>query len=161
MAHFVIIEGPDGSGKTTLAKKLEATFTNARIVHFSAPATKEDADNYWKVYAQMIEDAQENEVVIFDRSWYSDMVYGPVLRGRVEMDPLAAKMLEASVMQHGGGVVIYCTGNVKTLWARCKTRGETFIKTIEDLEELKNAYEDVMRTHCNLPMVRTDTVCRW
>lgn len=129
--------------------------------HFGNPKTEEEADNYWKVYAEAVSSVDPTKVHIFDRSWYSDVVYGPIFRGRLEMDPMHVKMLEALVKTHGGGFVLYCTAPLKTLWARCKQRGETFVLSKDKLDEVSRSYAHVMATQCGLPVIRYDTGAAW
>lgn len=158
---IIIVEGPDGAGKTTIIKQLMESLPGSLYRHFSNPKTKEEADNYWKVYAEAVSSADPTKVHIFDRSWYSDVVYGPIFRGRLEMDPMHVKMLEALVKTHGGGFVIYCTAPLKTLWSRCKQRGETFVLSKDKLDEVSRSYAHVMATQCGLPVIRYDTGAAW
>lgn len=158
---IIIVEGPDGAGKTTIIKQLMESHPGSSYRHFSNPKTEEEANNYWKVYAEAISLADPAKVHIFDRSWYSDVVYGPIFRGRLEMDPMHVKMLEALVKTHGGGFVLYCTAALKTLWSRCKQRGETFVLSKDKLDEVSKSYAHVMATQCGLPVVRYDTGISW
>ncbi len=157
---IIIVDGPDGSGKSTLIEKLLMSHPGSHKVHFGTPADDAAAYAYWEVYAQAIKEAGTASVVIFDRSWLSDMVYGPVMRGRQEMTALHAEMLEGMVVSHGGGLVIYCTAPTRTLWMRCNSRGETYIKSIEQLDEIASLYIPVMK-NCSLPVIRYDTAARW
>lgn len=157
-----IVEGPDGAGKTTLVEKILKSNRNARLMHFGAPKNDEDAFAYYKVYAQAIASKQEDEVLVFDRSWYSDMVYGPVMRNRQEMTQEHADMLSAMVVASGGGSIIYCTAPIKTLWSRCTRRGETYIQNQTQLQQISRAYAEIMENHVKyLPVVRYDTAARW
>lgn len=157
-----IIEGPDGAGKTTLVEQILKSNHNARLMHFGAPKTDEDAFAYYKTYAKAIADKKEDEVLVFDRSWYSDMVYGPVMRNRQEMSQEHADMLAAMVVASGGGIVIYCTAPIKTLWSRCIRRGETYIQNQTQLQQISVAYAEIMEKHVKyLPVVRYDTAARW
>lgn len=157
-----IIEGPDGAGKTTLVEQLRKSNYNAVVKHFGAPQTPEEADNYYKVYANAINDKRDDEVLIFDRSWYSDMVYGPVMRNREEMTQEHADMLSAMVVARGGGIIIYCTAPIKTLWARCQRRGETYLQSQAQLQSISILYGMVMAENVRfLPVVRYDTAARW
>lgn len=162
MANFFIVEGPDGAGKTTLVQHLQRVHTDAVVLHFGAPVDVEAAKNYWKTYAAAITKyAAENKTVIFDRSWLSDMVYGPIMRGREEMPLEQAEMLNALVIAAGGGVVIYCTASQSTLWRRCKARGEDYIKDAETLSRIAKAYGDIMHNVKYLPVIRYDTGSQW
>ena len=161
MAQYIIVEGPDGAGKTTLVNHILAANPGAFLAHFGKPATDEEAFNYWKVYLQYVKDHEKEAVVILDRSWYSDMVYGPVMRDREEMTRDNMELLEMAVIACGGGIILYCTGRPDVLWRRCKERGETFVRTSEQLRRLHDRYEEVMRFPKYLPVVRYDTTVRW
>lgn len=158
---IIIVEGPDGAGKSTLIDKLMKSHPGSSYKHFSNPKTDEEAYGYWKVYAQAIEETDPNKVTVFDRSWYSDVVYGPIFRDRLEMDPMHVKMLESLVQTHGGGHVIYCTAPVNVLWARCQRRGEKFVLSKDKLAEVAKSYGNVMATQCSLPVARYDTSVQW
>lgn len=157
-----IIEGPDGAGKTTLVEQIKKSHMNAKVLHFGAPQTPEEADNYYKVYAAAINAMRDDEVLIFDRSWYSDMVYGPVMRNRQEMTQEHADMLSAMVVARGGGIIIYCTAPIKALWSRCQRRGETYLQNQAQLQAIAVGYSKVMAENVRfLPVVRYDTAARW
>ena len=158
---IIIVEGPDGAGKTTTIQELLKSHPGSISRHFGNPKTEEEAFDYYKVYAQAIKEADPTKVTIFDRSWYSDLVYGPVIRNVQEMSYLHAEMLEALVISNGGGFVVYCTAPLSVLWSRCKKRGETYIQNIEQLGKISEAYKKVFSTKCNLPVIRFDTAARW
>lgn len=158
---FIIIEGPDGAGKTTLAKQLLRSHPNSKYLHFSYPANEQEAQNYWRVYAKALLQADSTKVTILDRSWYSDMVYGPIMRGKLVMVPETVDILEQLLIKNGGGFVIYCTADVNTLWKRCQERGENYIKTIDKLRDIANKYEEVLSNYCKLPIIKYDTSNNW
>lgn len=159
---IIIVEGPDGAGKTTTINALLKSHPGSTTRHFSNPKSDEEAYDYYKVYAQAIKEADPEKVTIFDRSWYSDLVYGPVIRNRQEMSNLHAEMLEALVISNGGGgFVIYCTAPLSVLWSRCKKRGETYIQNIEQLGKISDGYKKVLSSKCSLPVIRFDTAARW
>ena len=45
---IVIVEGPDGAGKTTLIDQLKQGSRDVIYHHFGAPANDEEAFNYYK-----------------------------------------------------------------------------------------------------------------
>lgn len=154
---IIIVEGPDGAGKSTLIKQLLDSHPGSTMKHFSKPNTDEEALNYWQVYMDAVLEADPTKLTIFDRSWYSDLVYAPVMRHRDEMDIRHVKMLESLVVTHGGGYVIYMTATLNVLWKRCTVRGEHYVKTKEQLAALAQGYSDVFANACSLPVVRYDT----
>lgn len=159
---IIIIEGPDGAGKTTLCQQLLTSIPGSELKHFGAPATKEEALNYYKVYVDLLKYYDRSKVLIIDRCWYSDMVYGPIMRNTQEMSQEYADMLAGMVVACGGGMIIYCTAGVNTLWSRCKKRGETYIKDSGTLKLIHDRYEEVMKNCVQfLPVIRYDTSARW
>jgi thymidylate kinase len=150
---IILVEGPDGAGKTTLTEKLCKSYPKVLVYHFGAPVPDEDQ---FTRYATPIIDYGNTEVLIYDRSWYSEFVYGPIMRGQSELNYAHSQALEALVLQHGGGHVIYCTGKPSTLWLRCKKRGETYIQNAEQHAELCKQYDYVMANVCRLPVVTLD-----
>ena len=161
MAKYIIVEGPDGAGKTTYIKQLMEQFPRAVYGHFDAPATDQEAFNYWRVYAEFIKTNRNADVVILDRSWYSDMVYAPIFRGREEMTPENMETLELLVKACGGGFIIYCTAAPRILWKRCQQRGEDYVTSSIQLKTLRNKYEEVMKKAIHLPVFRIDTGVKW
>lgn len=77
MGRIAILEGPDGSGKTTLAKKFEAN--GWRYRHDGVPPPERDNIAY---YLEVLNEAIESkENTVFDRLWLGQRIYGPVARG--------------------------------------------------------------------------------
>lgn len=156
---FIIVEGPDGAGKSTLIEKLEKQFNNTNSVceklHFGVP---EDPSKYYDIYTAAITQQYNNcvDVTIFDRCWYSDRVYGPVMRGKEEMPLTSAIELEQYITECGGGMIIYCDAPVEVLWARCRVRGETYITDIMQLNAIAELYKTVM-SEATLPVVYYNT----
>ena len=130
----IIIEGPDGAGKSTLAKQL-AESLNLEIVHFVAPT---DNTPQFEMYRDFMIDAQN---VILDRAWYSDMVYGPVFRGKAEIRSSDMRELERGAEDT---FVIYCTGPVYEMWLAAQERGETFVKNYHQYKAICKRYDEVM-----------------
>lgn len=78
MHKRVILEGVDGSGKTTLLHRLMDDF------HFLTPVVNElgpeqDFDAWW--LSELDKEYPQGIVPIHDRFYYSELVYGPILRG--------------------------------------------------------------------------------
>lgn len=71
---MIIIEGPDGVGKTELVKYLTENLKFSSV-HFSAPKSKEEAKSS---YYNFIDNINEN--IILDRSFWGEFVYAPIWR---------------------------------------------------------------------------------
>lgn len=135
---IVVLEGPDGSGKTTLGKKLSEAL-GYPMTHFSYPKTHEEQAELFGTYWKFLE---EHDNAIVDRMWYSTMVYGPIMRDTSEISMRQSMLMEATF--HDKLVVIYCTGDADTLWERCKERGEDYIPTRDVFDAIYEAYNFIM-----------------
>ena len=74
--YMIIIEGLDGTGKTTLVNNLEKN--NFQLINQDALF-----DNSYNRYINIITNSKPNEVS--DRSFISEMVYGKVLSGKTKL----------------------------------------------------------------------------
>jgi thymidylate kinase len=83
---FIIIEGADKTGKTTLANAIVKRF-GCEYIHFGKPK-KHPATEYAE-YA-----ISTNRNVVLDRFYLGELVYGPLLRGKCGLNPLEFVTLE-------------------------------------------------------------------
>lgn len=104
---MIIVEGPDGSGKTTLTEMLlQYSVVNKILPSPRIPAKgdaermKVETDRYLRLWGE------DNEVAV-DRYLFSEMVYGPVLRGKAAFsrNEYLTKLLEIMM---SGSIVIFC-----------------------------------------------------
>lgn len=155
----IIIEGPDGAGKTTIMNQLLSSIPGSATQHFGAPTSEKEALEYHKVYDATLSTQNERgtSVFIMDRAWYSDIVYGPVLRGRREISDKNVEALENKVKRLGGGIVLYVSSDIDTLYDRCTTRGEELIKTKEMLQRILDGYEELFSSSGNLSVIKIKT----
>lgn len=147
-----ILEGPDGSGKTTLANKL-IEMTGGHYYHFSYPRSKEEADRLFKTYYEKLTLLQHFSNSVIDRMWISTMVYGEILRGKSEVSTKQAERLERLI--HREAMIFYCTGDVKTMWQRATRRGETYIQDFETFSKICSLYDDIMYNQKHLVPIFT------
>lgn len=144
-----IIEGPDGSGKTTLAETL-STQTGYPIIHRTQPKSDEEKAEMMESYIDVIKSGRN---AIFDRCWYSEMVYGPVMRDTSVISYGQMQYLE-SILSKVGALIIYCTDVPEVLWQRATRRGEDYITDYATFLEICNGFETVMSMHHNIPVVK-------
>jgi len=97
---MLIIEGPDGAGKTTFARRLLERLPEHVYGHFGPLPSKWD---YWRSYLPFIA-----RNVVMDRFHLSEIVYREAHDEPQNLDPFAYKLLDAKVRLVGGyTVVIY------------------------------------------------------
>src|SRR5688500_988429 len=77
----VIIEGPDGAGKTTLAEHL-VKHHGYRYHHEGKPEHVDMLVRYAEVF---LEQTASGQPVVFDRLHLGELVYGNILRGKDRM----------------------------------------------------------------------------
>ena len=88
---FIVVEGPDNVGKSTLIKNLKDQFNDITFhtLHYSnvkQPSSDEFIKYSAKMYKEMFDlmffvSTKEKSGVICDRSHLGELVYGPVYRG--------------------------------------------------------------------------------
>lgn len=146
---IIILEGPDGGGKTTLAAQL-SNQTGYPIVRRGYPKTNEEKQQMLQEYIDII---KKGKNVIFDRSWYSEIVYGPIMRDDSVITYPAMYELER-LLAKAGAIVIYCTGAKNTLWKRCQKRGEDYIVSRDIFDSICDAYDEVMDMPHYIPILK-------
>lgn len=73
---LVIIEGPDGAGKTTLVSALHRAIPAAHVTHHGPLP---GVTNLSEIYHQSM--VEHSGLTIIDRAWVSERIYGTVCRG--------------------------------------------------------------------------------
>jgi len=146
---IIILEGPDGSGKTTLAKQI-ARQTGYTYEHRSKPENEEEKARMMGEYIQMCKSKQN---IIVDRCWYSEMVYGKVMRDQSYIDYPQMYELERMLAKNGA-IIIYCTAPTAALWMRATKRGEDYITCREDFNAICEEYNKLMNVPHYIPVVK-------
>lgn len=150
-----ILAGTECTGKTTLAKAL-AKDTNSIYIHNKAPKTEVERIAMQAMYYEQI-CSYSGYNLVFDRSWYCEMVYGPIFRGSSAISLSAMHTLESVVSNNGGGMIIYCTSSLPEIWATLNSRGDDMVQNFSDLSKTWYGYEEViMNTKHMLPIVKYD-----
>lgn len=146
---IIIIEGPDGSGKTSLAEKISKQ-TRYPIIHRTQPKSEEEKKLMMGEYLQLI---RSNKNCILDRCWYSEMAYGPVMRDASVLSYPQMYELE-ELLAKTGAILIYATGPKAALWQRCQRRGEEYITSRDNFNAICENFDAIMNVPHYIPVVR-------
>lgn len=117
MRSHIIIEGPDGAGKTKLARTL--CFALGMDYHHEGPPPigARPGEHYLKVLNNT------HKPTVFDRFHLGEIIYGPLLRGAGGLNPGEVRDLNwASAIR--GGQVILCLPPWETCLANTRVKEE-------------------------------------
>lgn len=95
---IIIIEGTDNVGKDTVIKQLLNKYKHAKVYHCEKPKSKDAKEAAIEQYNSFLSLAKENstskdEIIIHNRSWYGEYVYGVKYRNNNE-DEVKKSILE-------------------------------------------------------------------
>lgn len=134
---IVVIEGADGTGKSTLANSL-ARYFNAKVIH-RTHITDQPKSELYSIYENLIMEHKDHNVIL-DRAWYSEMAYGPVFRDKSHISIEQMHDLE-KLIHLVGGFIIYCHNNDS--YKLSQTRGEDYVENEEQHIKVCEAYEQL------------------
>lgn len=140
--HRIVIEGCDGTGKSTLVKKLEDEFTPSMTVHWTSPPKLElkEYHNYIQrllnLYLRIGTEVRNH--IIYDRALLSEMIYAPIFKG---YDMSSFNYYYSKAFHNKGWKVVVCTANFETVKKRVQDRGDWLITDNGKLEEIYDSYE--------------------
>ncbi|QOP66349.1 thymidylate kinase [Microbacterium phage DickRichards] len=129
-----LIEGADGTGKTTFVQRAVthaamAGYPEPRVIHNDASDHKLPGSLYRHYRAQLLDaiDFRDNHGIstYIDRSFLSELVYGPLYRGKSRITPRQARRLERLADRHGI-VLLGMTADLNLRRRRIRERGETW-----------------------------------
>ena len=146
---IIIIEGPDGADKTTLAEQISRQ-TKYPIIHRTKPKNEEEKKRMMGEYLQTIRSGKN---MIFDRCWYSEMAYGPVMRDSSVISYPQMYELEEQLAKTGA-LIIYATGPKAALWQRCQKRGEEYITSRDNFNAIYDNYVQIMKVPHLIPVLQ-------
>lgn len=147
---MLILEGIDGVGKTTVVDCLEKL--GMKKYHFDYDEKNTDlVSKYLRVINQ------DTKNIVLDRSFISEMVYGPVIRSHCKLSIEEYKQL-LKAYKKIGAKIIYLTAPKEILIERRKD-DSTDSKILEKYyDELKQQYDKIMAlTNKYIEVLKYDT----
>lgn len=126
---LILVEGADGSGKTTLVNQLSEYFPVMRI-NRSNDHIKEFYDNLTCM----------NEDIVLDRCFITDLVYRLALDDGIGTDGINMFYMDCILRD---SIVIYC--KTVTQFDDAKARGENNITDLKTAQTISKYYDAVMK----------------
>ena len=155
---LIILEGEDGTGKSTLAQQLKTALPDgAEIFHLGPFKGVTRPASLCRLYIDaMMPALLGHSNVIMDRCWLSEPIYGEIYRGgKSRLDPVDQRMLERIALT-ANTLVVQCRAPwrhiEKTFQAR---RGQEYLANTTQLFEVAKLY-DGLPANTMLPLVRFD-----
>lgn len=131
---LIVLEGCDGSGKTTVANNLKAILPDAEIIHCTT-----ETPNDFEFFEGLIL-ASQNRDIIADRFCYGQFVYQSEKERKLTPEQLYK--LEIAMLS-AGAKVVHVTAPVNTIKERLSWRGE---KAMHPVEDITSRYIDLFET---------------
>ncbi len=152
MSDFIILEGCDGVGKTTLANLL--IHRGYKSLHFNYDPHLSIKEKYQRILSK---DYGDN--IVLDRSFISEMVYGPLKRGYSRLsDQDFSELLQ--LLNKRGGRVVLLDATPETIYNRIQKRGDADDKNmdINQITSIRNLYKQILssRQECPINIIRND-----
>jgi hypothetical protein len=145
----IVLDGCDGTGKTTLAEALcdQHDYT---VIH--SGRTPDGTDIAGR-YQQLLRTPGR---IVLDRSFISELVYGPLFHGRSRITPATAISLASDVVRRGGAFV-HVTGSPAAIAARLRSR-DGAAPPLDRVRAIIDAYHDAFALlEGTAPLITTDT----
>lgn len=134
---MIILEGADGAGKTTAAEEL-SRILQAPLIH--SPGYNVN----WWMSAFAHHEADPGDIVIYDRFYFSEFVYGPVLRGSNRVEPWFEEYVRKVWLPSVKPLVIFCHVPYETAEVTSTARDQ-MAGVSEHLAEIQQAYESFFK----------------
>ena len=150
MTHgIIILEGPDGAGKTYLADKLRERYhkdTGQEACYIHGRAWKD----VWRWHLGMLRRAAheaERRLVIVDRHWISECIYGTVLRSGPGYSVAGQRALHRQWL-HLGALYVLCVPDPEFIVSQhaALTLGrEELVKKTQHMRDVACRYVDLVK----------------
>lgn len=123
---LIILEGCDGTGKTTLAEKFKAKIPDAEIIH----CTRETPNTY-EYFRDIIKDSR-GKAIILDRAMYGQFVYQEEADRPMTKEQL--RMLENYMNLLSDVTIYWVTADKKVILSRLESRKEKLSLPYDTIE---------------------------
>lgn len=140
MKGLIILDGPDGAGKTTLAKRI-CEKHNGKYFHLTY-RWKNSMFEYHTAALHHALSLADKQLVIIDRLWMSEIIYATVYRGGSNW-PHMGRMMDRVIRKHAGMYVLCFDESMKS-------HQDRFMKLKDSREEMYSDTTDVWALYYSL-----------
>lgn len=150
------VDWVDLCGKSTLIDKINKLFKN--VIIFKTPKeylpredSKEAREKIWNFYYKRAEEAYEtlkkdpNQIILLDRFFLSELVYGQVIRwydsSDIKQSMTKLMNLLMKIDNDFWYGIIYLTDSTESIWKRFQIYGDDYIKDKKYFHNLKGEYK--------------------
>jgi hypothetical protein len=148
--QVIVLEGCDGTGKTTLAAALASQHGHA-VIH--SGRTPDGTDLTGRYQALLATPGK----IVLDRSFISELVYGPLDHGRSRLTLPDAASLARRVAARGG-TLVHLTGHPGIIAARLRSRDGLAAPAADRIRAITGAYRDAFALlNGTAPIITADT----
>lgn len=149
---YVILEGPDGAGKSTLAQKLSADL-RCQLIHHGPYKESGPRDLAAKFMASQ-RAALGGESLVLDRCWLSEPIYAKHYRQSTSrIWPEHQRMLERAALR-AKAVVVLCLPSLQTSLKAFLSGRDEMMQSADQLRRVYSGYSTEFET--NLPVIGYD-----
>lgn len=140
-AGIIILDGPDGSGKTTLANYYREKY-GARYIHL----TYRWVNNMFEYNTAAIDYAArlaaKGELVIIDRLWMSEIVYDLAYRDK-HKNPTMGRQIDRLVLKYSGIYVVCLPANTREYLSHFDRLKDSRLELFNTVEKAYFHYSDI------------------
>lgn len=152
---IIVFEGPDGCGKTTLAKEL-ASIMGARYIHLTY-RFKDKMDLYHTAAIRLAAHLAQHQPVIIDRWWPSEIIYADAYRGGSKFTK--QYFLLEHIATEIGVTYVFCIPANRNEYLKFynELKGKREEMYNEGLDRVWQGYSDMWRTYFQIK----ENVCHY
>lgn len=147
--RIIVLEGPDGSGKTTLAKHLKENHGYQYHHEGPPPASPEPLVYYGKILYEALQNP--DGPVVFDRFAIGEAIYGPLLRNTNLMPTFALRTINR-LMDAYGVKLVFCLPGYEAAYKNWKNRKGELFKDNGIFEQVYQRYESLAASRGLFPL---------
>ena len=153
---LIILEGPDGAGKTRLMQDL-VSYHGYKEVMARENTKDQTAEEMCLKLSFAMAKSMDGEKVVLDRCWLSELIYAPRVRHeRPKFYPYQLRMLERIAFSSGGVKLVRCDPGFELCFENYASRkGEEYIKDDDTYTRVYAAYRELQHK-TSLKVLRYD-----